>query len=368
MTKTQKITVAVVMGGKSAEHEVSLQSAKNIIAALDKNKYDVIPIGIDRAGLWHTITDHHLFLNDQDPKRIALSKKREEIIVKQHKDVTKIFDVATAKKSQHIDVVFPIIHGTHGEDGTLQGLCEMMNVAYVGPDVRGSAIGFDKDITKRLLRDADIPVAPFITVHHNDTPPSFATVKKQLGTPLFIKPANAGSSVGVSKVNTAKEYKKALTDAFVYDTKVLIEKAITGRELECAVLGNEDPRASVVGEVTPTGHDFYSYESKYIDEDGALLEIPAKLTKAQQKKIQDTAIRAFRTLACEGMARVDVFLTRSNKVYINEINTLPGFTKISMYPKLWEASGLSYSDLLDELIRLARARHKRKTALHLNFK
>lgn len=363
MKKKKKLNVAVIMGGKSAEHEVSLQSAKNIIAALDKQKYNIIPIGIDKKGSWHMIDSKDYFLHDDNPTKITLSQKRHEIITKTDGKKTKIHSLVQNKQDKSIDVVFPIIHGTYGEDGTLQGFLEMMDVAYIGPDVRGSAIGMDKDIAKRLLRDAGIGIAPFVTLSAHEKAPSFAAVKKKFGTPFFIKPANAGSSVGVSQVKNNKEYTKALKDAFRYDTKILIEKAIIGRELECAVLGNEHPHASTIGEIVPTGHSFYSYTSKYIDEDGSAIEIPAKLLAMTRKKLQKTACKTFQVLACEGMARVDFFLTKSGKIYINEINTIPGFTKISMYPKLWESSGLPYTKLLDELIKLAIARHKRKTKL-----
>lgn len=367
MNKRKKLNVAVIMGGKSAEHEVSLQSAKNIIATLDKKKYNVIPIGIDKRGAWHMIDSENYFLHENDPKNIAMSNERHEVIVKTDDTKTALLPLSDVDKKKRIDVVFPVIHGTYGEDGTLQGLLEMMDVAYVGPDVAGSAIGMDKDIAKRLLRDAGIAVAPFITLHTHDKIPSFAHIKRTFGTPFFVKPANAGSSVGISQVNNIKGYTEALKDAFCYDTKILIEKAIIGRELECAVLGNENPRASTIGEVVPTGHDFYSYEAKYIDENGASIEIPAKLPSITLKKLQKTACHAFQTLACEGMARVDFFLTKSGKIYINEINTIPGFTKISMYPKLWEVSDLPYAKLLDELIRLAIARHKRKKKLKITF-
>lgn len=362
----KKTTIAIVMGGKSAEHEVSLHSAKNIINALDTNKYTIIPLVIDKKGMWHTM-QKPFFLNPDNPTRIKANQEKSHIVLERKGNATRLYDTHKQKSGKKIDILFPVIHGTFGEDGTLQGLCEMLNVPYVGPDVLGSAVGFDKDLTKRLLRDAGYNIAPFVSVNKNESTPSFASMKRKFGTPLFVKPARAGSSVGVHKISTQKDFSQALDDAFLYDTKILIEKMIKGRELECAVLGNENPRASIVGEVTPTGHDFYSYASKYVDQDGALLEIPAQLTKQQQTKIQKIAREAFKALTCEGMARVDVFMTPTGKVYINEINTIPGFTKISMYPKLWEHTGLSYSKLLDTLITLACERHSRKEKLKHTF-
>ncbi len=266
-----------------------------------------------------------------------------------------------------IDVVFPVLHGTFGEDGTVQGLLKLANVPFVGAGVLGSSVGMDKDVMKRLLRDAGIPIGKFLTFDRvSIETANFAEIEKQLGLPVFVKPANLGSSVGIHKAHTQAELEEAVKDACNYDTKILIEEFIDGREIECSVLGNEDPIASVPGEIIPQ-HEFYSYEAKYIDEQGALLEIPAKLPKDLVQQIQQLAIQAFQVLCCEGMARVDIFLTKDNKVLLNEINTIPGFTKISMYPKLWEVSGIPYSDLIDKLIQLAIERFEREQKLKTNF-
>ena len=317
----QRLRVAVLFGGKSAEHEVSLRSAKNVIAALDPKKYEVTEIMIPKTGVWNISID-------------AISK---------------------------FDVVFPVLHGPFGEDGTVQGLLKLANVAFVGPSVLGSAVGMDKDMTKRLLRDAGIPIGKFLAATKTD-PVSFKSAKKQLGIPLFIKPANLGSSVGVYKIKNEKEFDAAISSAFKFDTKILIEEFIKGREVECAVLGNENPIASVVGEIIPH-HEFYSYEAKYLDENGAGLEIPAKISKKTEKLIQNIAIKTFKVLDCEGMGRVDCFLKDNGTVLVNEINTIPGFTSISMYPKLWEASGIPPKKLVDILITLAIARFKRDSKL-----
>jgi len=260
-----------------------------------------------------------------------------------------------------VDVVFPVLHGPFGEDGTVQGLLKLAQVPFVGAGVLGSAIGMDKDVMKRLLRDAKIPVAKFLVFDRASAYEiDFSRIKRVLGLPLFVKPANLGSSVGISKVSNRKQFARAVKEAFRYDNKILLEEFIRGREIECSVLGNEHPLASLPGEII-TRHDFYSYDAKYIDEKGAQLMIPAKLPPRVVKKIQKMAIASFKVLCCEGMARVDFFLSPAGKIIVNEINTIPGFTKISMYPKLWEASGVSYRNLIDRLIRLAIGRfHQEK--------
>lgn len=319
----KKILVGILFGGKSAEHEVSLQSAKNVIEAIDKNKYNPIPIFIDKNGAWNQ------------------------------------------NKLKTIDVIFPVLHGPFGEDGTMQGLLKLANIPFVGASVLGSAVGMDKDVMKRLLRDADLPIGKFLTFKEKDIP-NYEDAVKNLGLPFFVKPANMGSSVGVSKISEKKNFDKAIREAFMYDRKILIEENIKGREIECSVLGNDDPIASVPGEVI-SNHDFYSYEAKYIDEHGAMLEIPAKLSKETIAKIQDLAIKTFKTLSCEGLGRVDLFLKENGEIIINEINTIPGFTSISMYPKLWEASGLSYTKLIDKLIQLALERFKKEQKLKTSY-
>ena len=324
-----KIRVAIVFGGKSAEHEVSINSAKNIISAIDKNKYEVIEVKIEKNG-----------------------------------DISHFIKTLLEEK---INVVFPVLHGPFGEDGTIQGMLKLMNVPFVGPSVLGSAIGMDKETAKRLLKEAGIPIARFVTITKK-TNKTFSELKKELGLPFFVKPANLGSSVGIHKIKTENEFDSAVADAFKYDIKIIAEEFIRGREIECSVLGNEEPIASIPGEIIVSkNHDFYSYDAKYLDEKGADLIIPAKLTDKEKKDIQDLAIKTFIALECEGMSRVDFFLEESGRVFVNEINTIPGFTKISMYPKLFEASGISYADLIDNLITLAFERFNREQGLQTSF-
>lgn len=304
----KKIKIGVLFGGKSAEHEVSIDSARNVIKALDRKKYRIIPIKINKNGK---------------------------------------FDFKIIK---NFDVIFPVLHGPFGEDGSMQGLLKLAGVPYVGAGVLGSALGMDKDVMKRLFRDSGIPVGNFV-VFKTGEKINFSKVKKELGLPFFIKPANMGSSVGISKVHNESEFKKAVKEAFKFDTKILIEEFINGREIECAVLGNNHPMASILGEII-ANQEFYSYDAKYVDE-GYVIEIPAKIDKKIAKKIQELSIKVFQTLSCEGMGRVDFFLKKNGTIVVNEINTIPGFTNISMYPKLWEASGLSQTKLLDRLIELA---------------
>jgi D-alanine-D-alanine ligase len=263
-----------------------------------------------------------------------------------------------------LDVIFPALHGPYGEDGTVQGLLKLADIPFVGADVTGSAIGMDKDVMKRLLREAGIPTARFLVVRRRGGL-VYDEATSRLGSPLFVKPANLGSSVGITKVRDERQFETAMDLAFSYDTKVIVEESISGLEIECSVLGNEDPVASLPGQVIPR-HEFYSYEAKYIDEEGAVLKIPADLDRETVECVQRLAIEAFQTLCCEGMARVDFFVTDTGTILVNEINTIPGFTQISMYPKLWEASGLTYGELLDRLIELALERHKRGRSLNTN--
>ncbi len=355
-TDHKKIRVCLLFGGRSGEHEVSLQSAKSIYEALDKSKYEVKLVGIDKQGHWLPLNQSHYLLHETNPTLISLNTAA----VQQNKT---LFKPNEPTKVVDVDVFFPVMHGTFGEDGSIQGMLELMNVAYVGAGVLGSAVGMDKDVMKRLLRVADIPTARYRSIRqHESYQNSISNIIKELGLPLFVKPANLGSSVGITKVHIQDELLPALKYAFQFDTKVLVEECIMGREIECSVLGNDKPIASVPGEIIPS-HEFYSYEAKYIDEHGALLSIPAKLPAKKVKEIQTMAVHAFKALECEGMARVDFFLTPRGKVYINEINTIPGFTKISMYPKLWEASGIAYAALLDKLIQLAIERKNKKDRL-----
>jgi D-alanine-D-alanine ligase len=356
----KKIRVAVVFGGKSAEHEVSLQSAHNVIEALDKNKYEIIPIGIDKDGKWLLSDKSNYLLDSGDPKLIKLNKSNTRVAVVPQSSGA-LMDLASRAPGTTVDVFFPVLHGPYGEDGSIQGLLKLANVAFVGAGVLGSAVGMDKDVMKRLLRDAGVPTAKFIVIRRGETI-SYQAVVDKLSSPVFVKPANLGSSVGIHKVGSERELASALADAFEYDTKVLVEQAIAGREIECSVLGNEQPIASVPGEIIPH-HEFYSYDAKYIDENGAAFEIPANLPRRTVKKVQDLAVKTFQVLNCEGMARVDFFLEPNGALIVNEINTIPGFTSISMYPKLWAASGMSQSELLDRLIELAIERFERDRRL-----
>jgi D-alanine-D-alanine ligase len=363
--KSRKIRVLVLFGGKSAEHEISLQSAKNVVNSIDKDKYEVVLMGIDKKGQWRLSGGSSLLLKSGNQKAMELDKQGESIALVPGNQERQLVGISEEGAVGEIDVVFPVLHGTFGEDGTVQGLLKLANIPFVGASVLGSAIGMDKDVQKRLLRDAKIPVAKFIVLN-DPKETSYEKIVKEVGLPFFIKPANLGSSVGVHKVKSKQELSAALKDAFSYDRKVLVEEFIKGRELECAVLGNEKPIASVPGEVIPQ-REFYSYEAKYIDEHDAVLEIPAKVSAKTIKRIQELAVKSFQVLYCEGMARVDFFLKENGEVLLNEINTIPGFTKISMYPKLWEASGVSYEKLIDALIQLAIKRFEKEQQLKTSF-
>ncbi|MFA5841341.1 MAG: D-alanine--D-alanine ligase [Candidatus Paceibacterota bacterium] len=361
----KKMKIGVLFGGKSAEHEVSLNSARNVINALDKNKYEVIPIGITKEGKWLLSDTSNYLLNSNNPKLIKLNNSNKEVALYAQGQGSLTSINSNSEIKRKLDVVFPVMHGPFGEDGSMQGLLKLAGVPFVGPSVLGSAVGMDKEITKRLLRDAGIPIGKFTTLKMGDKI-NFKKVKKELGLPLFIKPANMGSSVGVSKVHSEKEFKKAVKDAFDFDTKIIIEENIIGREIECALLGNNVPMASIPGEII-ANQDFYSYDAKYIDE-GSVAVIPAKLNRKTIKKIQELAIKTFQVLNCEGMSRVDFFLKKNGNILVNEINTIPGFTNISMYPKLWDASGVPISKLLDRLIELAIERFDKEKKLKTTVK
>ncbi len=349
------------------EHEVSLQSAKNVVRALDKKKYEPILIGIDKKGVWHLSGATRFLLNAGDPELIRLSETKREMAVLPGEDKQRFVLPAEKQSAGRIDVVFPVLHGPYGEDGTIQGMLKLAGVPFVGAGVLGSAVGMDKDVMKRLLRSAGLPTPKFL-VCRRLAEADFKQAKKILGLPVFVKPANAGSSVGINKAKTELEFKAAVKNAFKYDRKILVEETIRGRELECSVLGNEKPIASVPGEVIPAAkHGFYSYAAKYLDENGAALEIPAKLPRHLIKEVKKLAKKAFLALECEGMARVDFFLTPRGKLLINEINTIPGFTNISMYPKLWEASGIPQSELIDRLIKLALERFEKEQKLRTTY-
>lgn len=349
---SSKLIVGIFFGGKTAEHEISLLSAKNVLAALDREKFEPVLIGIDRQGQWHR--------SDASGENDSLAVDETAAVLAMTPGSGTLVD--TEGKTLKIDVAFPVLHGPMGEDGSIQGLFELADIPYVGPGILGSAVGMDKEVMKRLLTEADIPSAPFIALKSHEEinlPAIFAT----LGTPVFVKPANMGSSVGVSKAWNEEELLKAMTEAFLYDSKILVEQAVAGDEIECAVLGNEKPQASAVGHIIPKNDDFYSYDAKYIDEDGAILEIPARLSDELIEKVQTRAVEAFQVLGAEGMSRVDMFVTKDGEILVNEINTIPGFTKISMYPKLWEEAGLPVKDLVTRLIELAIERREGRAAL-----
>lgn len=362
---SNKIRVGVIFGGRSAEHQVSLQSAKSVIAAIDEDKYEVVPIGIDPRGRWLIGHRSNYLTHEDDPKRIALNENGTHVALVAEPRGEQLHPLGQDGVAHTVDVVIPLVHGPYGEDGTLQGLLKLAGIPFVGAGVLGSAVGMDKDIMKRLLRERGLPIAAFETLYAGQ-PYDAEAVLNKTGLPCFVKPANMGSSVGISKVKARDDLPSALDTAFVYDEKVLVEEFIEGREIECSILGNRDPIASVPGEIIPN-HEFYSYEAKYIDEEGATLKIPADLPDAIVSRVQDIALRTFQALHCEGMARVDLFLRGDDEIIVNEINTIPGFTRISMYPKLWEASGIPYPELIDRLIQLALERHEREEKLRTSY-
>jgi D-alanine-D-alanine ligase len=384
----QKTRVGVLFGGRSGEHEVSLLSAASVLKAIDPKKYEIIPIGITREGRWLTPSDaERLLRGEMTPKEsgrhlragdpqatasAAVLAKGEAVIVppvpQSHGLVPFESAVKPGDHAIDVDVIFPVLHGTFGEDGTIQGLLELADIAYVGAGVLGSSTGMDKDVMKKLFAAARLPMVKHVTVlrrHWEQEPKQVRKeIEGKLKYPVFVKPANLGSSVGISKVRERDELAAAMTEAARFDRKIVIEEGVGGkkhkaRELECAVLGNDEPRASVVGEIVPAA-EFYSYNDKYIDE-GSKPIIPAPISKQTAKDVQKMSVRAFQAVDCCGLARVDFLMDpKTGKVFLNEINTMPGFTSISMYPKMWEASGLKYSDLIDQLIQLALERYRDK--------
>lgn len=387
----KKLRVGVLFGGRSGEHEISLLSAASVLQAIDQDKYEVVPIGITKSGQWVSPaqaekllrgeslpeeTGRHLRAGDPGATAsAAVLAKGEAVIVPPVPDSDSLVPFESkARAADHginVDVIFPVLHGTFGEDGTIQGLLELADIPYVGAGVLGSAASMDKEIMKRLFTAAGLPIVKHVTILRNqweeNQGKTVRAIESKLKYPLFAKPANLGSSVGISKAHNRKELAPAIELAAGYDRKIVIEQGVGGnkgkaRELECSVLGNDEPKASVVGEIVPAA-EFYDYSAKYLDE-GSQLIIPAKITKKQIKEVQEMAIRAFQAVDCSGLARVDFLMDpKSGKIYLNEINTMPGFTSISMYPKLWAASGLGYSQLIDRLLQLALQRHaeKRKT-------
>jgi len=390
----KKLRVGILFGGRSGEHEVSLLSAASVFSAIDKNKYEVVPIGITKEGRWVTAADaerllqgkaldhkaRHLRAGDPEATPAAAVLARGKAVVvppEPHKPGASLAPFQTdevtlarraADRAIDVDIIFPVLHGTFGEDGTIQGLLELADIPYVGAGVLGSAAGMDKDIMKALFRAAGIPIVKHVTILRgdwdHDPNKSRKLVEKKLKYPMFVKPANLGSSVGISKAHNSRELGPAIYEAAKFDRKIVIEEGVGGkkqkaREIECSVLGNDHPQASVPGEILPC-KEFYDYDAKYLAE-GSELIIPAKLTKPETKKVQELAIAAFKAVDCSGLARVDFLMDpKTRKIYLNEINTMPGFTSISMYPKLWAATGVSYPELIERLIQLGLERHEEK--------
>ncbi len=391
----KKVRVGILFGGRSGEHEVSLLSAASVFNAIDREKYDVVPIGITKEGRWLTaehaenllsgklvLEPRHLRAGDPETTSAAAVLMRGEAVVVPPEPVHREGGLVpfqsdallrrASDRAINVDIIFPVLHGTFGEDGTIQGLLELADIPYVGAGVLGSAAGMDKDIMKSLFIAAGLPIVKHVTILRSDWEKDSKQVEKlvarKLKYPVFVKPANLGSSVGISKAHERKELGPAIEEAGKFDRKIVIEEGVGGkkdkaREIECSVLGNDEPIASVPGEIVPC-KEFYDYNAKYVDE-GSQPIIPAKLTKAETRKVQELAVAAFRAVDCSGLARVDFLMDpgppgKTKKIYVNEINTMPGFTSISMYPKLWAASGIEYTDLIDRLIELGMERHEDK--------
>jgi len=387
----KKLRVGILFGGRSGEHEVSLLSAASVLKAIDKNKFDVLPIGITKEGRWLTSSEaerllegkpieeaRHLRAGDPEatPGAAVLAKGEAVVVppepIHREKGMLPFQTAPLARRATdraiNVDIIFPVLHGTFGEDGTIQGLLELAEIPYVGAGVLGSAAGMDKDVMKALFRNAGLPIVKHVTILRGDweaePKKTEKLVERKLKYPVFVKPANLGSSVGISKAHNRKELGPAIYEAAKFDRKIVIEEGVGGkknkaREIECSVLGNDRPQASVPGEIVP-GKEFYDYTAKYLDE-GSQLIIPAKLSETETKKVQELAIKAFQAVDCAGLARVDFLMDpKTRKLFVNEINTMPGFTAISMYPKLWAASGLAYPDLIEKLIQLGLERHEEK--------
>lgn len=360
-----KIKVGIVFGGRSPEHNISLLSAYNVVGNIDRSKFEPVLLAIDKNGVWHYGGDTMNITNPNDATSVSLPQFDNTIYISQNTHDGAIIDSSTGKTITKIDVLYPVLHGANGEDGSIQGLAKVAGLPCVGCSILGSAAGMDKDVTKRLLRDSNIGIADFVTLRKGyNEHLTFEEISSKLGKELFIKPANLGSSVGVSYVDNEKDFNKAVQLGFKYDPKVIVEEKITGREIECAVLGNEHPKPSAIGEILPKT-EWYTFENKYVDDDGAGLAIPAKLDDETTKLAQNIAVDTYINLECCGLTRVDMFLKENGEIIVNEVNTLPGFTQISMYPKLWSHSGIEYQDLITKLISLAIERHKSESSLVL---
>jgi D-alanine-D-alanine ligase len=353
----EKKRVAILYGGKSVEHGVSINSARNIFEFLDKNKFEPIPIGIDKNGQWFLTTEVSKEIQDGKPLGIQLNPASPEFIVLE--DGTRF----------RADIIFPVLHGTDGEDGSIQGMIKALNIPMVGTGVLGSAVAMNKIVAKRLLNDAGLPVSDFMTFRYEEKDTiSFNKIVKTLGLPFMVKSASLGSSVGVTKVSSKKDFKPAVDEAFRYDNEMLAEKFITGREIECAILGNEPPEASYPGEIVISKkYEFYTFDAKYVDPDAVRIDVPAKISKAIAERIRKTCIKAYQTLHCEDFSRIDLFLDKKGKIYINEINSIPGFTNSSMYPMMWKERGVSFTKLISRLLDLAQKRYNRSKRLEHDF-
>lgn len=364
--------LGILCGGRSGEHEVSLQSAESIFAAADRQRFEPRLVAIDKEGVWRVGSADVMLRERDDPARIHLNPAAPRVVPVAEGGRCLLLHRDTMERVWEVDVFFPIIHGTDGEDGAVQGMLRMMDVPFVGAGVLGSAVGMDKDVMKRLLFHAGLPVTRWVTLRSPEEGMRlFGELSAKWSLPLYVKPASLGSSVGVSRVEDEAAFGAALEAAFAYGERVLVEEAVQGREIEISVLGNrlsgkERPQASLAGEVLPS-HDFYSYTAKYLDPEGAKLTIPAELDGATGERVRELAVQAFEVMECDGLARLDFFLRPDGKLVVNEINTLPGFTKISMYPKLWEASGVPYSELITRLVELGLERHRRGKALKRSY-
>ncbi len=360
-----KKQIALIFGGRSAEHEVSLVSAKNIYNAVNTELFNILLLGISKEGTWYHFSNADVFINYKALNDIEL-KNEEVITLLSSAGMPYVYSLKNQEKKP-LDCAFSIIHGTMGEDGTLQGLFKVVQLPFVGCDVLASAVGMDKEFAKRLMTYSGIKNSKYLVLRKENLL-TFTEISKQLGLPFFIKPANAGSSVGVHKINSESDFKTKIQDSFLYDHKILAEEFSDGAEIECSVLGlNQTPEASLPGQLK-VNHEFYSYEAKYVDASGAEIIIPARIPQEKILEIQALATKTFKTLGCDGFARVDFFLKKDGTLLVNEINTLPGFTQISMYPKMWEASGLKYSDLITKLINLAFEKFSNDRKLKLDFK
>ncbi len=352
-----KKKVAILYGGRSVEHGVSVNSAKNIFEFIDKEQFEPLAIGISKNGQWFLTKSVDKDIEQGQALGLILDPDKQGFILLASSDRIKV------------DIIIPVLHGTDGEDGSIQGLIKSLNIPMVGTGVLGSAISMNKIVAKRLLKDAGIPVTKFVAFHFSDNKKiKFDTIQKQVGLPFIVKSASLGSSVGVTKVSKKSDFKKAIEEAFRYDHEVIIEEFIVGREIECAILGNTPAEASNPGEIVISKeYEFYTFDAKYVDEKAVEIKVPAELSKDVVKKIREVSLQAFVALHCEDFSRVDLFLTKKGKVYVNEINTIPGFTNSSMYPMMWKERGISFTDLITKLISLAYERHNANKRLQHDF-